>query len=608
MRHIELLSPAKNLQAGIAAINAGADAVYIGASNFGARVAAGNPVEDIEALAKYAHRYFAKVYVTVNTLLLESELAEAEALINSLAAAGADGVIIQDLGILEMSLPKNLPLIASTQADCYSPERIRLLEHLGFSRVILARELSIEQIKRIAEKVSCELECFVFGALCVSRSGLCYMSRNVAAGSANRGSCSQMCRHQYSLSDEEGNVLCRNKYLLSLRDLNLENRIEELIDAGVSSFKIEGRLKDLTYTVNTTAYFRKIIDEILNSRAGGKYRKASSGTSAVNFIPDLHKTFNRGFSEFMFSGSASKLANFVSPKSVGELLGPISRISGKTLKIKTRKQISAGDGCCYERNGTLEGFRINTVDDDGTLHISEFPGVSIGTIIYRNADIAFEKEVSVPIQRSIDVKIAVSENGDGFVFSALDEDAVSVEIEVPAEKVVAKNPAAAVKCLEQLKKSGNTCFRVIEISGDFPYFLPFSKMNEIRRQLLELLLQKRISLHEKSRSRTHAISQFKPEEFNLPEAKYLNITNSLAEKFYQTRLDVVPELSPEVSGKFAGFPLMTSSYCLRNELGLCPRTNEEIKVASPLFINDNTHKYRIEFQCGVCGMKIFKSK
>lgn len=604
MKKIELLAPAKNLECGTAAINAGADAVYIGAGRFGARAAAGNSIEDIEVLARYAHQYFARVYVAINTLIYGDETAEVEALCRSAAEAGADALIIQDLGILEMNLPKDLPLIASTQADCYTPERIKFLEKCGFSRVILARELNLQQIKKIRSTVSCELECFIFGALCVSRSGLCYMSRAANPNSgANRGSCSQMCRHMYSLHDFSGNTVAENKYLLSLRDLNLENHISELIDSGITSFKIEGRLKDLPYAVNTTAYFRKKIDSVLEDKAG-KFARSSSGKSEIGFTPNVNKTFNRSFSEFMYSGNSANLANFVSPKSIGEFVGTLSKSNGKSIKLNTRMQINSGDGFCYEHNGELAGFRVNTADEDGTLHISEYLPIPAGTKIYRNFDIAFEKALSLPIKRTVSAEISINESPDGIRFTALDEDEITAEIEEKIEKIPARNPEAAARCRNQLAKSGGTCFEIDKINGEFPYFIPLSAMNETRRKLLDLLLKNRLA--QMPKNSVPQKSKISVDEFSFPDSEYLNITNPLAEKFYSDECNLITKLSPEVTGEFDNFPLMTTAYCLRRELGICPRINPAVSAAEPLILSDERRKYRIEFECGACGMKIFK--
>lgn len=357
MKELELLSPAKDLATGIAAINCGADAVYIGAPKFGARAAVGNSLSDIKQLINYAHQFRAKVYITINTLLYDDELAEAEALIKQCYDIGTDAVIIQDMGIFEMGIPP-IPKFASTQTNNYSVDQIKFLESVGVQRIILARELSLEQIKEIRNATTVDLEFFVHGALCVSFSGQCYMSCALTGRSANRGECAQPCRMLYTLEDADGNVIVKDKYLLSLKDLNLSNRIEDLIDAGITSFKIEGRLKDTVYVKNVTAHYRQTIDDVMKRKDG--FVRSSSGKSIINFTSDPAKSFNRGFTNYLVDGKSGDNSSFNSQKSIGKYLGDVTKTGNDFITINTKEKIVNGDGLCYfDKDDVLQGFKKN---------------------------------------------------------------------------------------------------------------------------------------------------------------------------------------------------------------------------------------------------------
>ncbi|MBQ5574527.1 MAG: U32 family peptidase, partial [Bacteroidales bacterium] len=385
---MELLSPARNADTGIIAINSGADAVYIGASDFGARKAASNSVADIERLCRHAHLYGAKVYVTLNTILYDNELPTAQKLICDLHSIGVDALIVQDLGILKLNIPP-IELHASTQMHNYDLRRIKFLDEIGFRRIVLARECSLQQIREIRKSVKAELECFGHGALCVSLSGQCYMSARLGGRSANRGECAQACRMKYSLLNNKGKVLINDGYLLSLKDFATYNKIGEMIDAGVNSFKIEGRLKDSVYVADVTAYYRKLIDSISNGKA-----RTSSGSCIYDYEPDIKKAFNRGFTTYFLDGNPTgKMANFVSPKSMGEPLGKLSSIKGNTLTISTKQTINNGDGLCCEAGGELIGFRVEKVNDNGSVTINNAPPIKSGTLIYRNLDSKFIRSV-----------------------------------------------------------------------------------------------------------------------------------------------------------------------------------------------------------------------
>lgn len=616
MKKIELLAPAKNLETGKAAINAGADAVYIGGPKFGARAKVGNSTEDIAALAEYCHKYYAKLYVTLNTLIYESEISEAEELIQNLYSADIDALIVQDLGILKMKRPPELPLFASTQTNNYLLDRIKFIDSLGFSRIILARELSLDQIKEISNSTSCELESFVFGALCVSLSGQCYMSAAAIGRSANRGECSQMCRHSYDLIDESGKLIAKDKFLLSLKDLNLESRLADLLAAGITSFKIEGRLKDIDYVTNVVAYFRQKLDAIFANSAG-KYSRSSSGKSEYAFIPDLARTFNRGFTEYCIDGKNDKLSNIDSPKSVGKFIGTAKSSFGNKLEINTTETISAGDGLCYYQNGELLGFRVNSVENK-ILHLISHVNLQAGTKLFRNNDIAFEKLLASDkaARRTLEAKISCAETPDGITLTATDEDGNSAAITLQIEKSLAENAEKSVETIEkQLKKSGGTIFRITEVTNIPPYFIKISLLNDARRQLLDNLENERENHRSASKADTPGTSATSSQPVRYVKSNFpqmYNISNSLARQVYAEKMpEVAAASAPEITGDFRNIPLMTTRYCILREMGMCLKMrpanseNQSRVDTSALYLQDKSHTYRLEFDCKNCLTKIY---
>ena len=412
-RKIELLSPAKDLQCGIEAINHGADAVYIGAPKFGARAAVGNSLEDIGILCRYAHLYGVRIYVTLNTILKDEELDEVELMIWELWRVGVDALIIQDMGIMKLHLPP-IPLHASTQMDNRTSEKVQFLEKVGFKQVVLARELSLNEIRQISEHTTVPLEVFVHGALCVSYSGQCYLSAALSGRSANRGECAQYCRLPYTMVDSTGKEIVSEKHLLSLKDMNRSEHLEALLDAGVSSLKIEGRLKDITYVKNVTAFYRKKLDEIFTRRK--EYIRSSLGKSVFTFEPVVEKSFNRGFTSFFLKGRTSNITAFDTPKSLGELVGSVKEIKGNSFTISGLKQLNNGDGLVFfNKQGVLEGFRVNRVDANRVYPL-EMPSILPKTPLYRNFDHAFEKLLAKPsAERKLGVQIQFLDNAFGFV-------------------------------------------------------------------------------------------------------------------------------------------------------------------------------------------------
>lgn len=596
---IELLAPAKNLETGIAAIDCGADAVYVGAPKFGARSAAGNSLQDIEELVKYAHKFWAKVYVTINTILYENELDEVEKLAEKLHHIGVDAIIFQDMALLEMNLPP-FPLHASTQTNNYEPDRIKFLSELGLQRIILARELSIEQIREIRSETKAELEYFIHGALCVCFSGQCYLSQHLTGRSANRGECAQPCRMQYTLEDKNGKVIVKDRHLLSLKDLNSSTHISELLDAGISSFKIEGRLKDISYVKNITAYYRQLIDSILEVKTG--YVKSSSGTSQIPFEPDPQKSFNRGFTEYFVTDVRENRANINSPKSTGELLGNVKALSEKYFELDTSAKIINGDGLCFfDSSNNLTGFNVSRVEGNKIFH-SQSNGLRVGIEIFRNYDKKFNDSLNHKIVRKIEAVVQVESIGNQLVFNITDEDKNKVSFTVNNSFEPAQNSKHAIESMKkQLSKSGNTIFSVTEIAIneiEAP-FIPVKILNEIRRSLLIALEEERI--------KNYPTKVFEGINKNVlyPTTKLSykgNVTNSLSRRFYQSAGVTEIESGFELEKTHSDNILMTCKYCIREELDICVKDTEGSN--EDLFLTNNNKKFRVKFNCQKCQMEI----
>ena len=491
-RKIELLAPAKNLECGIGAIDHGADAVYIGAPRFGARAAAGNSLEDIAELVKYAHLYNARIYVTLNTILKDEELEDTEKLVWDLYRIGVDALIVQDMGLLSLNLPP-IPLHASTQMDNRNAEKVKFLADAGFRQVVLARELSLEQIRKIHEAVpQTPLEVFVHGALCVSYSGQCYVSQHCFGRSANRGECAQFCRLAFDMVDADGKTMVQNKHLLSLKDLNQSEELEKLLDAGASSFKIEGRLKDVAYVKNVTACYRQKLDAIFKRRK--EFIRASSGSVKLAFKPQLDKSFTRGFTNYFLFERSKDIFSFDTPKSLGEEMGYVKEIRGNYIIVAGVKPFNNGDGICYlDERGKLKGLRINRVENNKLFPAGEMPRIKQRTVLYRNSDQEFEKLMQrKSAERKLGVSIALTENNFGFTLTLTDEDDVQVSIALEREKELARTPQTE-NIKTQLAKLGNTPFEAERIDVDLKdnWFLPSSVIAEARREAVEKLLSAR---------------------------------------------------------------------------------------------------------------------
>lgn len=601
---IELLAPAKNYECGVAAINHGADAVYIAAQSFGAREAAGNSMKDIERLTKYAHRYFAKVYLVLNTILYENEIEPACAIIKQAYESGCDAAIIQDMGLLEAGLPP-IPLFASTQTHNYTVEKVRFLESVGFQRVILARELSLQQIKDIRNHTTVDLESFVHGALCVSYSGQCYMSCAATGRSANRGACAQLCRLPYDLVDENGKMLANKKHLLSLHDLNLSAYLEQMMNAGISSFKIEGRLKDISYVKNITALYRKELDRLLVKSKD--FKKQSSGNVQVNFEPDAQRSFSRGFTSYFINGRENKIASFNSPKSTGQYIGTVSTKTKNAFTLKSNVQLNNGDGICFiDNNGNMQGVRVNKVEGNMVFPLS-VDGINVGTKIYRNYDIMFDKQLSSDNSaiRQINAKVDFKINEQQVIITVTDEDNVSVSLTTPQCGEPAQNTEKALANIKnQLSKTGGTLFKFADIiiDADKVYFYPAAQLNAWRRELIDLLEQ------ERKKAYTQPAFGIEPNDIPYPENDLgytANIANTLAEKFYKRHGVKNIKQAFEVDNNIDKPTLMFNRYCIKYEMGLCPN-KQGAKPTGNLYLQHNNQRYKLIFDCKKCEMQIQK--
>lgn len=602
-RPIELLAPAKNLECGIEAINHGADAVYIGAPRFGARVAAGNSLADIEALVQYAHLYNVRIYVTVNTILRDDELKETEAMIWDLYRVGVDALIVQDMGLTQLNLPP-IPLHASTQMDNRTVEKVRFLADAGFRQVVLARELSVNEISRIhAACPDTLLEVFIHGALCVSYSGQCYVSEACFGRSANRGECAQFCRLQFDMTDADGKVIEKGKHLLSLKDMNQSDNLEELLDAGASSLKIEGRLKDVSYVKNVTAYYRQKLDALFKRRK--EYVRASSGSVKPAFRPQLDKSFSRGFTDYFAHGRNPGIFSFNTPKSLGEEVGTVKEIRGNYLTVAGVKAFSNGDGLCYlDAQGRLQGFRVNRVENN-KLFPQEMPRIKPKTVLYRNFDQEFDRIMQKKsAERKLAVDVSLAENNFGFTLTMCDEDENSVSMALSKNKELARTPQHD-NLINQLGKLGNTPFvpRNIDVDLSENWFIPSSELAELRRATVEKLLSlRRINYHRE-------LWRMPETEHPYPqkELTYLgNVMNKEAAAFYQKHGVEKIALAFEMEHP-EGAALMFCKHCLRYSMGWCPVHH---KVKSPYrepyyLVSGDGKKFRLQFDCKNCQMKVY---
>ena len=614
MTALELLAPAKNLECGIAAVDHGADAVYIGAPRFGARSAAGNSIDDIRQLCSYARPFGVKVYVTVNTILYDDELDDVRRLLQDLQEAGVSAVLVQDMAVLELMNQMAVPAIhASTQTDNRTPEKVRWLRDAGFSRAVLARELSVGEIADIHRAVpDMELEVFVHGALCVSYSGLCYASQHCFRRSANRGECAQFCRMRFSLVDAEGREVARDRYLLSLKDMNQSDHLLELIEAGATSFKIEGRLKDIGYVKNVTAAYSQRLNDII-SRYPDKYCRSSLGTCRYTFTPDLQKTFNRGYTTYFLHGRQPDIASFDTPKAMGEYVGTVKEIRGDSFTVAGVASFANGDGLCFLRPAVqsgpsgnedrqLVGFRANRVQGNRIFPYRMPDGLRPGLRLYRNNDQEFERLLSKPsAERKIPVSLALRAVADGFELSAANHSSL-ITIHCSLEHQTANTPQRE-NIIRQLSKLGDTVYTCsgVDIPDDFNYFIPNSVLSEMRRTLVEKLISQRDGSFVTSRDKTKEPAPVIP---SYPYTYLYNISNRLSQQFYGAKDLSAYEL------KGGGGPVMQCRHCIRYSLGYCVRYGgKRPSWQEPLsLVSGDGRRFRLEFDCSHCQMNVYVSE
>jgi collagenase-like PrtC family protease len=607
-KKVEILAPAKNLLQGMLAINSGADAVYIGSPAYGARSNATNSLEDIAELVKYAHLFKAQVFVVINTILYDNELEDCQQLIHKLYKIGVDALIVQDMAIFEMDLPP-IVLHASTQANNRDPKQVKFLKDAGMERIVLARELNLSQIKEIYEEADVELEFFVSGALCVSFSGNCYMSIAGGERSANRGSCAQNCRLPYNLTDGTGATLIANSHLLSIKDLDLSEQLPELIEAGITSFKIEGRLKDLVYVKNNVSFLRQKLDTFLET--SDTYQKASSGRITINFVPKMDRSFNRGYTDYFVNQRKEKIGSWESPKSKGQFIGKVTKFTDKGYFIENADQLNNGDGLFFiNENNEADGLQINVVLNDLVIP-NNYKSIPEGTEIYRNSDAAFNKLVEREDStiRKIGIKMTLSETPTGFILTVIDEDGHQSISSFEQEKEAStKGEIVLADIKKNLSKTGNTPFVVDEVTVEFSnnWFLPSSKVNELRREVLENLIDIRIKeYHREEKAIVKTDHPFPVKELDFT----FNVSNRLARAFYKRHGVTEIEKAFELQWDPGKSRVMTTKYCVKYELGKCPKFQRDTmgeKLIEPLTLQHGENEYKLKFNCKPCEMEIWE--
>ena len=590
MNKIELLAPAKNLETAITAIDCGADAVYIGADSFGARVNANNNLDDIKALVDYAHKYYVRVHVTINTILNDNELRKAKELIFKLYDIGVDAIIIQDFGLLELANKGLLPPIQihmSTQCDNRTLEKAKFFDSIGASRIILARELSLKQIEKICSNVQCEVECFIHGALCVSYSGQCYLSYANGGRSANRGECAQPCRKRYSLVDESGKIIVKDKYLLSLKDFNASKNLADLINSGVKSFKIEGRLKDINYVKTIVLYYNNILSQISN--------KTSSGKVFTDFNPDINKVFNRGYTDY-FLGGRKKCYNFETPKFIGEKVGKVTKVAKNYFE--TNAELNPQDGICILSDNQIIGFLVNKVEGS-KVYPNKMDNIKTGDSLFRNSDSIYEKQLK---NAKIKRKIAVSFTVENSIIKAKDEDGNIAEVSIPVGEKPSNPENMRNIYVKQLSKLGNSDFYLdkIVINQDIIDFNPVSVINNLRRDLLQKLMYERLCNYPKNPQKHISYADFPTHIVDYRA----NIMNDFSETFYRNCNCKVCERALEsVTNTPSGIELMRTKHCLRYACGMCLKDKNSNKNNLYL-VDENGKRYPLRFDCKNCEMVI----
>lgn len=617
IREIELLAPAKNLECGIAAIDHGADAVYIGANSFGARVAAENSIEDIEQLCHYAHQYNVKVYVTINTIIYDDEIDRVESLIRQLQDIGVDAILVQDMAILKIcgNIKSRIILHASTQTDNRNIKKVEWLKKLGFSRVVLARELSLKEISAIHKAIpDIELEVFVHGALCVSYSGACYASEYCFHRSANRGNCAQFCRLKFDLRDSADKTVQKGKYMLSLKDMCRIHSLKELLDAGATSLKIEGRLKNVSYVKNVVAAYSQELDRII-SLYPDKYKRSSAGKSVCSFKPDLNKTFNRGFTDYFLFGRKEGLASVNTPKAIGEFVGKVKEVRQNSFSVSGTNAFSNGDGLCFINDKQqLEGFRVNKVLNNRLFPLKMPVSLKPHMALYRNNDQLFENMMSASTaNRKISINMILSAAQDYVELMIKDNDGYVV-IERMSYNSDKAQKSQEENMKRQLSKLGNTPYVADEIiitSSTETRFIPSSILVELRRRTLDKF-SNQFMLSQNRGSLSHILHEDTDTNINAEDINAANVANKFARRLYD---EIGPKDAPDAFETIrhdadSCTQIMTCRYCIRYEMGYC--TKQKGKKApwkEPLYLvlNDD-RKFRLKFDCINCQMKIYAEK
>ena len=602
---IELLAPARDADIAIAAIDHGSDAVYMGASHHGARADATNTLDDVRCACDHAHRFGAKIYATVNTLVYDDELKEVERLVHDLYHIGVDALIVQDMGLLRMDLPP-IALHASTQCDLRTPDKARFLESMGFSQLVMARELTLDEISAIRQATTVPLEAFVHGALCVSYSGRCAISQVLKGRSANRGECAQLCRLPYDLVDGKGRIIVEGKHLLSLRDMAQHDRLEQMMAAGVSSFKIEGRLKDVSYVKNVVAYYRRAIDKVIE-RHPDLYRRTSYGNVDLTFEPAIEKSFNRGFTHYFLDQRQPKdgtaMASIDTPKSQGEYLGRALRCSGNRLTIDTRVALANGDGLSFVDNkGQFSGARVNRVLGGGSVLLRERADIPHGTRIYRTADKAFNDLLAKPsATRTVAVDAELRYRGGMLSLTLDDERGNRVAHTIMCELQPATKPQEE-RQIAELAKLGGTIYRLNEVQVPGDIFIPASLLAKLRREAIELL--------DRTHRITRPIDKRRNEDLSVPfPATKLepadNVANRLAEQLYRDHgvTDIIRALETGTATT-ASTPLMHTRYCIRRQLGACLKYKNATALPRDLYLKTGSTLLRVNCNCKTCEMQL----
>ena len=602
---LELLAPAKNLECGIAAIDHGADAVYIGADHFGARAAAGNSTDDIARLCSYAHQFGARVYVTVNTIVYDNEIDSVRRLLKRIGEAGADAILVQDMALVSMLSDIGLEMHASTQTDNRTADKVEWLRELGFKRVVLARELSVDEIAEIhAKHPDVELEVFVHGALCVSYSGQCYASQYCFQRSANRGECAQFCRLKFDLVDAEGKVIEHDRHLLSLKDMCQIDNLERLAEAGAVSFKIEGRLKDVAYVKNVTAAYSRRLDEIVAAHPD-KYRRASFGRVDYGFDPDLRKTFNRGYTTYFADGRQPDIFSPDTPKALGEYVGKVKEVKRQCLTVSGVASFANGDGLCFiNADRQLEGFRVNRAEGNH-LYPSSMPrNLRQGVALYRNNDQQFERLLSRPSAvRRLSITMSLSATESGFALDVATEDGRKARVEAKAEHTVAQKPQHE-NIVRQLSKLGTTIYDCtnITIPDDFPWFVPSSLLAQMRRDACTRVSEHSLTSKNPSPLTSNSLSPLTYKNPSRPPY-LLNASNTLSVEFYR-QLGVEASAFETQKKHGEGEKLMQCRFCLRHALGYCVnKGGRKPQWKEPLFLRlPDGRKFQLQFNCKRCEM------